>query len=289
MHRYLRAIGFSEQMKNKDEQELCHFVETAYEQKCVYSRPDQTMFCELQKEVGMHIGVDVRGEYSEEGRFLREYYFPYFKGRNLAMYDTVFVERHADKDSFAGICENLCAGQNVIFYLQNAAEYLKYIHHSVDQEEVLAVTLSALSVEGCILLPVQKKCPSPQPACAEHTQMAERARGGDVDALENMALEDMDMYTALSRRVKREDVYSIVDSYFMPYGIECDQYSVLGEIVEMETVKNALTGETVYFLNLRCNELNFDVCINAKDLVGEPAEGRRFKGVIWLQGYVALA
>jgi len=28
------------------------------------------------------------------------------------------------------------------------------------------------------------------------------------------------------------------------------------------------------------------VCINAKDLIGEPEEGRRFKGVIWLQGFV---
>ena len=27
-----------------------------------------------------------------------------------------------------------------------------------------------------------------------------------------------------------------------------------------------------------------DVCINEKDLLGEPKEGRRFKGVIWLQG-----
>ena len=34
------------------------------------------------------------------------------------------------------------------------------------------------------------------------------------------------------------------------------------------------------------NDLNFQVCINKKDLMGEPAVGRRFKGSIWLQGYI---
>ena len=30
----------------------------------------------------------------------------------------------------------------------------------------------------------------------------------------------------------------------------------------------------------------FDVCINSEDLMGEPAVGRRFKGVIWMQGNI---
>ena len=39
-------------------------------------------------------------------------------------------------------------------------------------------------------------------------------------------------------------------------------------------------------MNLDCNDLNFDICINKKDLLGEPEVGRRFKGVVWLQGCV---
>ena len=34
------------------------------------------------------------------------------------------------------------------------------------------------------------------------------------------------------------------------------------------------------------NELTFDVGINKIDLLGEPQVGRRFKGNIWLQGYI---
>jgi len=54
----------------------------------------------------------------------------------------------------------------------------------------------------------------------------------------------------------------------------------------VEEIENTLTGETVVKMLLLCNELSFDICINKKDLYGEPQVGRRFKGVIWLQGYI---
>ena len=44
------------------------------------------------------------------------------------------------------------------------------------------------------------------------------------------------------------------------------------------------TKEEIYQLHLECNDLLFSVCINSKDLLGEPAVGRRFKGQIWMQG-----
>ncbi|MDE7112581.1 MAG: DUF3881 family protein, partial [Acetatifactor sp.] len=112
------------------------------------------------------------------------------------------------------------------------------------------------------------------------------ARKGDEDAIETLTLEDMDMYTTISRRIQKEDIFSLVDTYFMPYGVECDQYSVLGEIVGMRLVSNQITGEQIYILTICCNELTFDVSINIIDLFGEPQVGRRFKGVIWLQGYI---
>ena len=39
-------------------------------------------------------------------------------------------------------------------------------------------------------------------------------------------------------------------------------------------------------MNINCNELNFDICINKDDLYGEPEIGRRFKGVLWMQGFI---
>ena len=45
--------------------------------------------------------------------------------------------------------------------------------------------------------------------------------------MESLTMEDIDIYTMISRRIRHEDVYSIVDSYLMPYGIECDQYNLM--------------------------------------------------------------
>ena len=39
-------------------------------------------------------------------------------------------------------------------------------------------------------------------------------------------------------------------------------------------------------LTIECNGLVFDVCMNEKDLMGEPLPGRRFRGNIWMQGMV---
>ena len=72
----------------------------------------------------------------------------------------------------------------------------------------------------------------------------------------------------------------------MPCGIQCDQYSVLGEILEFHTFENIATGEELLQMKIDCNNIQFDVCINQKDLLGEPAVGRRFRGDIWLQGQI---
>ena len=81
-------------------------------------------------------------------------------------------------------------------------------------------------------------------------------------------MEDMDTYSMISQRIVTDDIFSIVDSYFMPYGIECDQYSVMGEILDFMTFKNIITGEEICQLTLDCNDMQFDVCINKNDLLG---------------------
>ena len=85
-------------------------------------------------------------------------------------------------------------------------------------------------------------------------------------------------------RVSITDRCNLRCRYCMPHGIECDQYSVMGEIVDFVNFKNILTGEKLCQMTIECNDIQFDVCINCADLLGEPAVGRRFKGLIWLQG-----
>ena len=51
-------------------------------------------------------------------------------------------------------------------------------------------------------------------------------------------IDDIDLYAQVSQRLVREDILSIVDTYFMPNGIECDTYSILGTILELSIIEN---------------------------------------------------
>ena len=151
------------------------------------------------------------------------------------------------------------------------------------------LTLSALSLSGTIMMPLkktEKDLIRNQQTLRDRSQLLNAARNGDEEAIENLTLDDMDTYSAISKRIHKEDVFTLVDTYFMPYGVECDQYSVLGEIVDFNFVKNIVTDEEICVMIVSCNDLQFDICINRADLYGEPAVGRRFKGTIWMQGYI---
>ena len=106
--------------------------------------------------------------------------------------------------------------------------------------------------------------------------------------MKTLTVEDIDLFSSVSRRVAREDIYSIVDTCFMPSGIECDQYSVIGNILSVDRRINRITGEEIFLLGLECNDLLFTAAINAADLLGEPVPGRRFKGQVWIQGNVCF-
>ena len=141
------------------------------------------------------------------------------------------------------------------------------------------------------MFPVAKKASAEnmdfeKKSVAHRSQLMSAAKNGDPDAIESLTIEDMDLYSMVSRRIYREDVFSIVDTFFMPYGMECDQYQIMGNIVTCHKVRNELTDENIYQMNIECNDMYFDICINEKDLMGVPEEGRRFKGSIWLQGRI---
>ncbi len=286
MHEYLRAVGFSDIKDKAELNRLLQTVEESYQSERTSGNRDGKDFSERKKEFAPGMGIMLRGEYDEEGNYQREYYFPYFHGKQEKLYETVTVERHAEKESYAGVCDDLSLGVSIIFYVQNVADLLN--EQRLNQLFSCTVTLkfSGLSTGGKVLLPVVKGITEEEnsDAVLQRTKLIQAARDGDEEAIENLTLEDMDIYSMISRRIADEDVFSIVSTYFMPYGVECDHYSILGEILEYELVENSLTKEQIYVLTVESHDLVFEVCVNKKDLLGEPQVGRRFKGVIWLQG-----
>ena len=286
MHKFLKSIGFSD-FKKKDLEIILNEIIARPQMVKVTKDSEGNEFAELSKEFATNVGITVRGNYLENDKFEMEYYYPYFYGTSLTTQEEITVEKHSEKESYAGVCEDSNIGVTLIFYLQNIADYLS--NRRPSGEKMYGAYLSGLSVEGSILLPIEKfKEKANKCRYSERSQLVAQAREGDEEAIESLTLEDMDMYSILSRRVMKEDIFSIVSSTFMPYGIESDQYSILGEILDYTIVENAITKEIIYCMKIECNDLIFDICINGKDLMGEPAVGRRFKGNIWMQGSVQL-
>lgn len=289
MHEYLRAIGFSRIKDKKELKRLLDFVEESYQSERSSGNKEGVDFVELKKAFAPRMGIMLRGECGEKDKFQREYYYPYFEGRQEKFYEDVVVERHAEKESYAGVCDDLSLGVSLIFYLQNVADFLYERRLNQLFKCTVTLRLSGLSIEGKILLPVVKNKVTEEEhteALYQRTKLIQAAREGDEDAIENLTLEDMDMYSMISERIEKEDVFSIVSTYFMPYGVECDHYNVLGEIQEVQLVKNTFTNEDIYVMMIESHDLVFEVCINKEDLLGEPRAGRRFKGVIWMQGEI---
>jgi len=284
IHEFLPAIGFSKKTDRKEIKKLTkETIKNPSNQKQVQLDGDFE-FSEIQKDFAPQMGIEVYGV--EE-----EYYAPYFRGRRITSYADILVEKKPDKDAYVGICDDIRVEASLIFAVQNGIEWINEESAKKYAGVNTILMLSGLANTGTVLLPVKK---SPQQKVNRQEEDKNRmvlvsaARAGDFSAIEHLTLEDIDTYSQISKRLIKEDVFSIVDSYFRPYGVECDQYSIMGEILQVETVVNEWTGNEVYILTLNVNELQFDVCVPKDGLVGEPAEGRRFKGNVWLQGKISI-
>ena len=289
MHQYLKAIGFDKIRTRNDLKKILNDVQDSFNHQTIVSYHPGEDFCEISKDYGQCMGISMCGELDENDVFKVAYYFPYFQGSGISTYSEIAVERKIEKEQYVGMCEDSRIGISLIFTLQNGIEYMRERQAGFAENLMTSVTRSCLSLSGTILLPVVKdeqKLKSEREASDNRKMLLNAARNGDQTAIETLTLEDIDTYSQVSRRLANEDVFSIVDTYFMPYGIECDLYSIMGEILAVRRRKNTLTGVEVYQMKLNVNELQFDICVPVDSVMGEPEIGRRYKGTIWLQGYI---
>jgi len=289
MHKYMRAIGFSSLTERKEQQKLITDVIVNSDRRTYTTNSDTTLLAEFDKEYAPGIGIAVCGEFDDDESFTYDYYYPYLIPTQISSVEDITVERHAEKQSYAGICDDLKVGVSLIFYLQNVVSYVKAMNTGLLPIKGTTLSLSALSVKGMVILPLAKNKEDIErinKASKKRAALIAKARGGDEDAIESLTIDDMDTYTRLSKKIHEDDILTLVDTYFMPYGVECDHYAILGEIESATKVKNSITGEKIWKLGISVNSLFMDVCINEEDLLGDPYIGRRFKGVIWLQGAI---
>ena len=288
MHKFLRAIGFSD-FKKKDLEIIIKEIIDKPQVSRVVKDTEGNEFAELSREYSNGLGLKILGNYIDENSFQVDNYFPYYLGESLSTQEKIEVEKHYDKESYAGICDDAKLGITLIFHLQNTADYLAE-HNSNFSSNIYGAYLAGLSTDGKILLPIKQAVSKEKEysRAQKRSELVTKAIDGNQEAIDSLALEDMDTYSLLSKRIAKEDVLSIVATSMVPYGLENDLYNIIAEILDVNKMKNSLTDESVYILKVSCNELVFDVCINEKDLLGEPAVGRRFKGNLWMQGSINL-
>ena len=232
MHNYLRSIGFSNIVNKREVDHLINDIVKNPDKKMITEDDYGNVFAELSREFGRFIGIAVRGEYVDDTNFQVDYYYPYFIGSGVTTEEKVEVEKRSDREAYAGVCDEMKIGVTLIFYLQNVIEYLQESRTKNGRRIPINTTISALSTGGKVVLPVYKnesQIKSSKKISNNRSHLMEAAREGDEEAMESLTLEDIDTYSMISKRIISEDILSIVDTFFMPYGIESDQYSIMGD------------------------------------------------------------
>lgn len=296
MHLYLKAVGLGSINTRREYDKLIRqIIKESIEKSTVmysdipYLPGDKVFPAQIKHYFNKVCGISLNGFYDPKRKsFKLDYVFPFLDGSVESYESEVSIGRKTEREAFNALCDEPGRGIALIFHLSNPIDYLMSKPIIADFNDK-TVRIAAMANEGTVLLPVNKsehqidKC---RAATAARNNLINLAKKGDTAAIDNLTIEDLDTYTDIYKRMHNEDVFTIVDSSFMPSGFECDSYSVVGNIVESRMLSNNYTGEDVYVMTLECNDIVFDMCINARDLIGEPADGRRFKGRIWLQGQV---
>lgn len=286
MHSFLRSIGF----RNINREQLKKIL-TKIKQHPEFQElsmdAEGNQYVELRSQVARDMGIIMRGTYDEQDAFQMDYYFPYYIGQNISLVNNIDIVKQSDKDSYQGIVEDMRLGIDLIFHMQDIFANTQMVQMKNRRIVNGMIRLSALASTGMILMPQKRsegKNLKIEKLVRERTDLVKAARAGDQGAIEKMALQDMDTYAMISRRLAKDDILTIVNTYIMPNGIESDKYSILGDITGYRNYVNQESMEMVHVLSVECNGIKMDVAINEMDLLGEPLIGRRFKGDVWLQG-----
>lgn len=289
MHSFLPAIGFTN-IKNRQQLEpIYKQVLQSPDKKIISTMSSDTCLVQFSKNFGDDFGISLVGEMSDNGFISIEYSFPYVRSKLLTENENIYVEKYTDKTAYAGVSNDYSLGMTLIFYITNVAEYEQSKWINKPNKYISKTYFSGLSVNGTVILDVTKNLEDKSTfSNIKRNKLIEAAKKGDPTAIESLTLEDMDTYNMIGKRTRKEDVLSIVESSFMPVGIETDHYAVIGNIIACKEANNTYTNVSIYILDIECNDLLFTIAINKNHILGEPAPGRRFKGDIWLQGRVVI-
>lgn len=288
MHSYLRTVGFGGPDCNRNIRYLLDKI-IKEDEAVNNSVKHEGESVEIFKHFSPNMGITFHGEFLNDSEFHCDFYYPFALPMKYTYYDEIIIEKNVMNMSFYASCEDIRLGFSVIFFIQNGLDYINFDNNRGISKLSAKVGLVAMSLSGKILMPVKKE--SSYSSLSDELrkyrgEVLKEAKNGNQEAIDAMALEEMNEYNQICKRVMNEDILTIVESSMMPYGIECDKYQVIGEIKDIVEDKNGISDEEIIEMLIDCNDISVTVFINKNDLMGIPKIGRRFKGVVWLQGRI---
>ena len=114
MHRYLRAVGFSNIESKKQIRDLMNDVIINPNRKEFIETGRDSILVEYSKNYCPTCGITLRGEYDDSNDLTLDFYYPFVQGDEVSTTENVSIERHADKESFAGLVEDYRVGASHI-------------------------------------------------------------------------------------------------------------------------------------------------------------------------------
>ena len=103
MHKYLRAIGFSKLTDRKELNKILKDTVLEAQDRAYTTNEEDILLGIFSRSFADGIGLSVVGEFDDEDKFTMNYYFPYLTGTGVTSMEDVTVERHAEKESYAGV------------------------------------------------------------------------------------------------------------------------------------------------------------------------------------------
>lgn len=251
----------------------------------VVSLPGDQNVATAERDVVGKAGLMVIGEADASGELNPDTLMPYLRGGVTSSDARISYEKKAGMAGYSGMCEDNRFGMALIFTVSNPQDVLRAEQDYLLKEAPFSkVALSILLSEGTVLLPLASADKVPVRKTESLKERMEDAIANDPEALERLAREELVRFEKAMKKVQETDIFSVVDNFFMPHGMESDQYYFMGVILSKKLFVNELTDEHFYRMVIDCNGVEFTIAVNQKDLEGEPTAGYRLKGRGMLMG-----
>ena len=123
MHKFLRAAGFSMYQKKRDINILLRCLSKEARCSRCFQIDRETSIYELKTEIADGIGIAMYGELDDKDELEIEYYYPYLLNKEVTSKADCSIQRHTEKETYAGLLDEYKVGISLIFYLLNPIEY----------------------------------------------------------------------------------------------------------------------------------------------------------------------